>query len=703
MRNLSNFNHLSAALLVALSHAGGGAPPGGAAPDGAPPEEAQAETSLRWPLDPPVRLRSAFGEFREGGRVHGGLDLSTGERTGLPVRAMADGEVFRLKLEWRGYGKAIYQRLADGRILVYAHLESFDLPGLEEAARAARARRGRYPGDIAIDPPLPVRRGEVLARSGESGAGFPHLHFEVRTPENRPANPLGEGVRPPLEDPEPPVFEAVWIHAVEAGSWVGGAAWERRLEARPGRDGAWEAGPARAAGPLDVSVEAHDPASEGAKIGVSRLALRWDGQEVISSRARAFDFAEARRAAAIHDADLSHLSPTRFVYRPLAPRGGPWIDRDPEAKLEGEPGTHHALEIEIEDMAGNRARLEMAVEFVEPRALVRPLDGAAPGERAEEGAPRGTVAWSADPDAAIWLRGAVGLPLAGAASGPRGGEAGSAYRIVGADGARSLAARAWVDAGQDPRSGEGLLVVMLPAGGRLRFEPAGGGPALQAAQRRAGSRALSIGLGSVLLRLPGNAFPRGTPVSLQERGSPAATEGLVEAGPAIRIEPAWRVPAAPAGLRLAYDVRRHQERRLAAFRWDSLGRKWIHAGGAGEARDGSLEVRIGDLGTYRLLEDVAPPAWGERQPAPGARVAASGWSVSVGVEDTGTGIDWDGVEIRLDGKLLESEYDPDRKRVVATPGGALGRGAHRLEARARDRAGNAASPLAWRFTVAPGR
>ena len=56
---------------------------------------------------------ASFGEYRPD-HLHPGVDLSTGGRTGLPVVAVADGEIYRLKVEWRGYGRALYLRHADG-------------------------------------------------------------------------------------------------------------------------------------------------------------------------------------------------------------------------------------------------------------------------------------------------------------------------------------------------------------------------------------------------------------------------------------------------------------------------------------------------------------------------------------------------------------------------------------------------------------
>src|SRR5262245_25745437 len=137
---------------------------------------------LLWPLDRPGAIVASFGEYRYD-HMHAGVDISTGGATGLKVLAADDGEVVRLKVEWRGYGRALYLRHKDGRTTVYAHLERYEdaTLGLERIVARRKAASGtRYPGSIDLDRPLPVRRGQVVAFSGESGAGPPHLHFEVR-------------------------------------------------------------------------------------------------------------------------------------------------------------------------------------------------------------------------------------------------------------------------------------------------------------------------------------------------------------------------------------------------------------------------------------------------------------------------------------------------------------------------------------------
>src|SRR6185436_11823207 len=183
---------VTAALAMAL---GGVLPP---APHAAAAAAPRGE--LLWPLErTPREIVSAFGEYRYD-HLHAGLDLSTGGAVGLPVRALGDGEVYRLKVEWRGYGRALYLRLRDGRRVVYGHLDRYDERSLHLETRVERRRKesgNRFPGNIELEPGVPVRRGQIVAYSGESGVGPPHLHVEIRDAQDRPIDPFGAGLPRP--------------------------------------------------------------------------------------------------------------------------------------------------------------------------------------------------------------------------------------------------------------------------------------------------------------------------------------------------------------------------------------------------------------------------------------------------------------------------------------------------------------------------
>ncbi len=161
---------------------------------------------LLWPLPIAPALSSSFGESRSTA-FHAGIDIKTWGRTGYEVRAVDDGYIERLRTSPWGYGRAVYLRLKDGRVAVFAHLESFAAP-LAERVRQAQKESGRYSVDLWFkEGEIAIGRGDIVAYSGESGAGPPHLHLELRDANNIPINPLLHDYA--VEDAIAPVFQRI--------------------------------------------------------------------------------------------------------------------------------------------------------------------------------------------------------------------------------------------------------------------------------------------------------------------------------------------------------------------------------------------------------------------------------------------------------------------------------------------------------------
>jgi murein DD-endopeptidase MepM/ murein hydrolase activator NlpD len=118
-------------------------------------------TDLGW-------LSSRFGfrqdPFTGKQTFHRGLDFSV--PVGTDVRVTGDGVVAAVQQQ-RGFGRVVKVDHGGGVTTVYAHLDE------------ALVKKGAK-----------VQRGQIIARSGNSGrSSAPHLHYEVRV-GNRPVNPL---------------------------------------------------------------------------------------------------------------------------------------------------------------------------------------------------------------------------------------------------------------------------------------------------------------------------------------------------------------------------------------------------------------------------------------------------------------------------------------------------------------------------------
>ncbi len=338
-----------------------------------------ARAALLWPLEAQGVLLSSFGEYRYD-HLHAGIDISTSGGTGHRVLAADSGVVFRLKVEWRGYGRALYLRHGNGRVTVYAHLERYEdaILGLERRVARRQAEAGsRYPGDIYLEPPVRVRRGQVIAYSGESGVGLPHLHFEVRDGADAPMNPFDAGLPRPT-DRRLPVLEALTITSASPETLIDGEVREETYPLRQRGDIVRSPDrPVRVSGAFLAAATAHDPAGENGRAGVRVIEMTIDGHLRYRMDFRSFRFEQYPQSGLIYEHRRSRLGPASFTYRLFrlpgselpAAIGGPEIEAAggyPGA-IDLEPGPH-LMDVTVADNAGNRSRARVCVLVGRPRA-----------------------------------------------------------------------------------------------------------------------------------------------------------------------------------------------------------------------------------------------------------------------------------------------------------------------------------------------
>lgn len=275
-----------------------------------------------------------------------------------------------------GYGNVIYIRHDDGRRSVYAHLERF-IPAIAALMPRVPHRLG---GDSSGEPMevyprdgVRIRRGQVIAFTGESGAGQPHLHLEVRDSEDRPIHPARTGFWT-MEDHVPPVIDGVIIEPADASSTVNGGASPVRVA--PNVNGAV----VTMTGHCRILVAAADGDGRlGGLLTPRKVTLVIGGRKWSEIRMESFTYGRDRELSRVYDLYRTGFGPTAYVFDLTGPNGAAEVLRG--GGVVSTPAEAVPVRIEVEDMVGNKRsmRLSLAPTGVVPRGGAREFAGDAEG------------------------------------------------------------------------------------------------------------------------------------------------------------------------------------------------------------------------------------------------------------------------------------------------------------------------------------
>jgi len=174
-------------------------------------QEEYSNNTFIFPIDFTPVLSGTFGELRSN-HFHSGIDIKTQGAIGKSIYALEDGYVSRIKVSPSGFGNTLYVNHEDGYTSVFAHLQGFRRD-MADYVREEQYRRESFAVDLYLDKDqFMVRKGEIIALSGNSGYSFgPHLHFEIREASTqKPINPLLFGFK--VKDDIPPKIKKLKIY-----------------------------------------------------------------------------------------------------------------------------------------------------------------------------------------------------------------------------------------------------------------------------------------------------------------------------------------------------------------------------------------------------------------------------------------------------------------------------------------------------------
>ncbi len=243
-----------------------------------------------WPTDATHQISSTFGETRSA-HLHAGLDIRTWGQEGYKVFATRDGIIYRIATGPYGYGNVLYMKHLDGTYSVYAHLNRFE-PDLQAYTDSIRMKDYTFSIDeIVAEDSLYYKKGELIAFTGSSGVGPPHLHFEIRNSDNEPINPLLTNIS--VRDDLNPVFRQLGIEFLnpttlkpEGYDIVNARSVGNR----------YEFGEVTVNKPVGLSVNVHDRANNTPNVyAVYTLTMVHESDTLFHSKVDQFSYPEGRQ------------------------------------------------------------------------------------------------------------------------------------------------------------------------------------------------------------------------------------------------------------------------------------------------------------------------------------------------------------------------------------------------------------------------
>ncbi|WP_295720927.1 M23 family metallopeptidase [Mucilaginibacter sp.] len=334
---------------------------------------------FRYPLDlKPPTTAGSFGELRPA-HFHSGLDFKTNQRTGYPVYAVNDGYISRVRVQFGGFGRAIYITHPNGYTTVYGHLQSFT-PAVAALVKAYQYEHQTFEADFKLLPTqVPVCKDEVVAISGNAGASAgPHVHFEIRdTQTEETINPQLFGLTIP--DKIPPSISSIGIYHLNGNPFsektqhefmaVGGAAGNYHL-VKPQV--------LHLSGNIGFGINATDMNSTSVNHnGIYSVELKLDGQTVYTFAVERFAFDQTHAINAYIDYP-AFTSSRRWMQKCFIMPGS-HISLYPQSINRGiitfNDNAIHDVEYVVKDVAGNTSSLKLKVQASPFTATASKIEG----------------------------------------------------------------------------------------------------------------------------------------------------------------------------------------------------------------------------------------------------------------------------------------------------------------------------------------
>ncbi|APQ18405.1 M23 family metallopeptidase [Maribacter hydrothermalis] len=329
-------------------------------------QEEYPKDAFRPPMDIPIILAGTFGELRSN-HFHSGVDIKTQQREGIPIMAIGEGTITRIKVSLWGYGKVLYIAHPNGYNSVYGHLQKFS-PAIEAYIKKLQYDKKSFEVEVFPDyGELKVEKGELIAYSGNTGGSAgPHLHFEIRSSiSEKPTNPLLYGLD--VADATNPIVEKIFAYPLKDQSHINGNYERTQINFSRQSDGTYLADKVNALGDIGIGFIGFDRLDMAAnKNGVYAVEFSVNGKIYSLYDFESFSFGETRYINTLVDYDYYGRNNQRIQKSFKSPGNNLNIYKElfNDGKLQVNEGLSYMCKLLISDYAGNKIELNIPIEGV---------------------------------------------------------------------------------------------------------------------------------------------------------------------------------------------------------------------------------------------------------------------------------------------------------------------------------------------------
>lgn len=317
------------------------------------------------PMNIPLHLSGTFGELRPN-HFHSGVDFKTQQKEGIPIVAIADGYVSRIKISPFGYGKAIYIAHPNGYTSVYAHV----LKGVDDIESYIKQQQyAQKKFDIELFPSpqeLPVRQGQMIALSGNTGSsGGPHLHFEIRDTETENVlNPFLFGYDQYITDNSPPVINTLMAYPLGDQGIVNGSQIPVVVTLHKQKDGSYIAEKVNATVAFGFGINTFDRSDYNFnQNGVYRITMFCNGKNTFDITFNTFSFDESKHINQYLDYEKLHQTRQRFQKLFVENPYGLSLVEGQNGIMASDNNLNYTVRIEVMDFHQNKTVIQIPVHF----------------------------------------------------------------------------------------------------------------------------------------------------------------------------------------------------------------------------------------------------------------------------------------------------------------------------------------------------